>query len=138
MTQFYVGVKIIEAWPQEKDGKEGYAVKYSPDGYISWSPKDRFEEAYLPMGSDPSKVNKEMVDGFIKEVHSHGLEDGKTVFLSADLVTGFVQYETSSCVDPINFDHEIGKEMCLERVKDTIWKCLGFVVQWGRFGLKWQ
>lgn len=27
----------------------GYAVKY-PDGYISWSPKDVFEAAYLPMG----------------------------------------------------------------------------------------
>jgi hypothetical protein len=136
MTQFYVGVKIIEAWKQEKDGKPGYAVKYQPDGYISWSPQDVFEDAYLPMGLDPSKVNDEMVDSFISEIHSHGLDDGKTVFLSADLITGFVQYETSSCVDPNNFDHEVGKDICLHRVKDTLWKCLGFVVQWGRFGLQ--
>lgn len=45
MTKKYIGVKIIDAWAQEKEGKEGYAVKY-PDGYISWSPKDVFEEAY--------------------------------------------------------------------------------------------
>lgn len=101
MTQFYVGVKIIEAWKQEKDGEPGYSVKY-PDGYVSWSPKDAFEQAYLPMGLDPSKVNEKMVNEFIREVRSHGMEDGKTVFLSADLATGFVQYETSSCVDPLN------------------------------------
>ena len=135
MTQYYVGVKIITAWPQEKDGKPGYSVKYE-DGYTSWSPAEAFEKAYYPMGHDSTKVSPEMVDGFIKEVHSHGLEDGKTVFLSADMKNGFVQYETSSCVDPKNFNHETGKEICLERVKDTIWKCLGFVVQWGRFGLK--
>lgn len=41
----YIGTKIVTAAPQEKDGKEGYAVFY-PDGYTSWSPKDVFEEAY--------------------------------------------------------------------------------------------
>lgn len=49
MTQQYVGTKIVTAWPQVKDDKEGYAVKYA-DGYISWSPKEVFEEAYLPIG----------------------------------------------------------------------------------------
>ena len=41
----YIGTKVVAAAPQEKDGKEGYAVFY-PDGYTSWSPKDVFEEAY--------------------------------------------------------------------------------------------
>ena len=65
----YIGTKIIEAIPGTmaeaqalKDGvpvdvkeeifrksgtadKDGYIVKY-PDGYISWSPKNVFEEAY--------------------------------------------------------------------------------------------
>lgn len=49
MTQSYIGTKQILAWEQDKDGQPGYAVKY-PDGYISWSPKDVFESAYLPMG----------------------------------------------------------------------------------------
>lgn len=49
MTQHYVGTKIIEAWPAQKDGADGYSVKYA-DGYISWSPKETFEAAYLPMG----------------------------------------------------------------------------------------
>ena len=45
MTKKYYGTKRITAWPQEKDGKPGYAVKYS-DGYISWSPQDVFDETY--------------------------------------------------------------------------------------------
>lgn len=41
----YIGVKIVKAESQEKDGVPGYKVKY-PDGYESWSPKDTFENAY--------------------------------------------------------------------------------------------
>lgn len=61
----YIGVKIIQAEPgtmaeavARKNGlpkedfkengnadKEGYIVQY-PDGYVSWSPKKTFEEAY--------------------------------------------------------------------------------------------
>jgi hypothetical protein len=50
MTEHYVGTKIIMAWSQaHADGREGYTVKYE-DGYTSWSPKDVFEAAYLPIG----------------------------------------------------------------------------------------
>ena len=49
--KYYIGTKIIQAEPQEKDGQEGYKVKYL-DGYESWSPKDVFEEAYSVFGSE--------------------------------------------------------------------------------------
>lgn len=49
MTHEYIGTKIVTAWPQEKDGQQGYGVKYS-DGYISWSPAAAFEEAYTDIG----------------------------------------------------------------------------------------
>jgi hypothetical protein len=32
------------AVPQEGD----YLVRYLPDGYLSWSPKDKFEDGYSP------------------------------------------------------------------------------------------
>lgn len=43
--ELYVGAKLIRAYPQEKDGKPGYSVRF-PDGYLSWSPKETFETAY--------------------------------------------------------------------------------------------
>jgi len=41
----YIGTKIVVAEPQDKDGKPGYKVMYK-DGYVSWSPKAAFDEAY--------------------------------------------------------------------------------------------
>lgn len=58
----YIGTKVVEAkpvnrgeynayrgWPipeGEDQSKEGYLVRYQPDGYESWSPKEVFEQAY--------------------------------------------------------------------------------------------
>jgi hypothetical protein len=41
----YIGVKIVKAEPEVKNGKPGYKIVY-PDGYVSWSPKEVFERAY--------------------------------------------------------------------------------------------
>ena len=41
----YIGIKIVKAYKQSKDGRDGYAVTYK-DGYESWSPKEAFEESY--------------------------------------------------------------------------------------------
>ena len=136
MNQFYVGVKIVEAWPEMQGDKPGYGVKYE-DGYVSWSPKEVFEKAYLHIGEDSSKANPGMVDSFLgDDVETRTLEDGKTTMVMAKMLTGFTQYETSSCVDPANYDMVIGMQIAFDRIKNTTWKCLGFVVQWGRFGLK--
>lgn len=45
MTHRFIGTKEVVAWPAQKDGADGYGVKYA-NGYISWSPKEAFEEAY--------------------------------------------------------------------------------------------
>jgi hypothetical protein len=113
----------------------GYAVKYE-DGYMSWSPKDVFERAYFPMGpSNDNKVTPEMVEAMLGEVKSIKTDD-KTTLSVAETLTGFRQYETSSCIDPVNFDMKIGEERCVKRIRAMLWKYLGFVVQWGRYGLK--
>lgn len=41
----YIGTKIVRAFRQAREGREGYAVIY-PDGYESWSPRETFEAAY--------------------------------------------------------------------------------------------
>lgn len=64
----FIGIKKIEAEPMtrgdyndlrgwtipkdENPADEGYIVKYS-DGYVSWSPKQAFEEAYSKIGDKP-------------------------------------------------------------------------------------
>lgn len=41
----YVGVRIVKAEPEERNGKEGYRVKY-PIGKNCWIPKEAFEMQY--------------------------------------------------------------------------------------------
>lgn len=136
MSQYYVGVKIIFAWPENLNGIEGYGIKY-PDGYTSWSPKDVFEAAYLPMGeANDNTVTEEMVDLFIgKEYEASDLADGKSILVSCKTISGFMQYEVSSCIDPDNYDAVIGSEIGLKRIKNRLWSFLGFVVQWGKYGI---
>jgi hypothetical protein len=135
MTQHYIGSKQVTAWPEEKDGKAGYAVKYD-DGYISWSPKGVFERAYLPMGetNDGTRITPGMVAGFILDYRDARLGE-KTTVVTAILANGFEVTATSSCVDPKNYDHAIGVETCKKRLVDQVWMVLGFLLQTARNGV---
>jgi hypothetical protein len=53
-AQYYVGAKIVHGEPLEKHGCPGYVVRYE-DGYVSWSPKEVFEEAYFAVGGDRNR-----------------------------------------------------------------------------------
>ena len=94
----YIGVKIIEATPMSKNAAcdeglvredecrrtpegteiDGYKVKYN-DNYVSWSPKDVFDEAYRSV--------EEMTFGLAIEALKKGHKvarkgwDGKGMFL---------------------------------------------------------
>lgn len=46
--RLYVRTTIVWAWPEPRDGVEGYGVLYT-DGYQSWCPKESFEEASRPL-----------------------------------------------------------------------------------------
>lgn len=148
-TQFYIGVKKIEAYPEEKDGKPGYAVVYSGN-YKSWSPKEVFEAAYLPMGfgegipveclpqipiKNSNRITQAMVDDFIAEAHISTLGP-KTTVVRAVLKNGFEIVESSACVDPANYSESVGAEICLTRIKNQVWHLLGFALQWAHAGLK--
>ncbi len=53
----------------------------------------------------------------------------KTTILIATLPNGFVIVESSSCVDPVNYDSALGLKICQERIRDKIWMLEGYVLQ---------
>lgn len=150
--KYYIGVKMIGAIPMTKGdafnaGKlgnhptsildsersiEGYLVDYG--NYISWSPKDVFEAAYYPI-EDKTKITRNDVEGFIVKQEPMKLGDKTTIVLDTT-ITGFDTIGTSACVDPNNFDMEIGAEIARRDITDKIWGHLGFVLQWAKNGLK--
>jgi hypothetical protein len=136
----YIGFKSVEAEPctveefnkirplrYSGESQEGYKVVYQ-DGYVSWSPKDVFEKAYMQVG-DNNTITQENVELFLKSFQVITLDDNKTTVVKAELVNGFTIVESSSCVDPANYDENIGADICLNRIKNKIWELLGFLLQ---------
>ena len=135
MTAFYMGVKKVTAWPQEKDGKAGYAVKYE-DGYISWSPAEVFERSYFRL-HDPegNSLTEFDINRFLGSIEGVTMGE-KTTIVQATLINGYEMVESSSCVDPKNYDEQLGVKLCAGKVRDKIWGLLGFVLQWAHSGIK--
>jgi len=149
--QKYIGVKLIEAepmalgdynkfkgWtiPEDEDpAREGYKVKYSDD-YISWSPKDVFEKSYLPLADgNGTKITGEDVKNFIKTIDSSKFGE-KTSLVKVTLNNGFEIIETSSCVDSSNYDHELGIELSVKKIRNKVYEYLGFLLQSAKGGMK--
>lgn len=157
----YIGTKLIEAEPAYRctdnqmrvdiivdpdeaatyyKPEEGYRVRY-PDGYESWSPKEAFEKAYLPLSTngdlktDRPSISAEMVDNFILETWTQTAGD-KTTIVRALLRNGFEIVEASSCVSPENYDETMGREICIKKIKDKVWMLLGFLLQTAVNGIK--
>ncbi|HLO11552.1 MAG TPA: Gp49 family protein [Pseudoneobacillus sp.] len=53
----------------------------------------------------------------------------KVTVLAAELPNGFTIVESSGCVDPANYDQNLGAELCMAKIKDKIWFLLGYQLQ---------
>lgn len=145
----YIGTKLVEAEPAWRTetgrilpgavvecaeaARAGYRVRYT-DGYESWSPKAVFEQAHLPLEhdralkTDEPSISAKMVEDFILETWTETLGE-KTTVVRAVLRNGFEIVESSSCVSPENYDEAMGREICLEKIRDKVWELLGFLLQ---------
>lgn len=74
----------------------------------------------------PEEV-KENMKNFIVKTET---EFGKPVtYVTVQMKNGFTIRESTTCVDPANYDEEIGKKICLEKIEDKVWFLLGYVLQ---------
>lgn len=58
----------------------------------------------------------------------------KTIFakctvVAVQLPNGFVLVESSSCVDPINYNEAMGTAICIDRIKNKLWELEGYKLQ---------
>lgn len=137
----YIGTKLIEAEKAFKIGDKiysnendeinevtladgeiavmGYKVRYA-DGYESFSPKDIFEKAYLPLWenenlkTDMPSISEKMVEDFIADTSVFTCGE-KTTVVRAVLANGFELVESSSCVSEENYDEKLGAEICMKK-----------------------
>ena len=76
-------------------------------------------------------VTIEQVKENMKDVLVRTLDDfGKPcTYVTVRMKNGFTIRESTTCVDPANYNEEIGKEICLKKIEDKIWFLLGYHLQ---------
>ena len=72
------------------------------------------------------EVNKNMKDILVRTVEEFGKP---TTYVTVRMENGFTLRESTTCVDPSNYDENVGKEVCLKRIEDKIWFLLGYTLQ---------
>ena len=72
------------------------------------------------------EVNKNMKDVLVRTVEEFGKP---TTYVTVRMENGFTLRESTTCVDPSNYDENIGKEVCLKRIEDKVWFLLGYTLQ---------
>lgn len=92
---------------------------------------DEFEK-YFVKYEEPKKNT--VTDERIEKVLNHSKVIVETVFdkctiVACQLPNGFVIVESSACVDPKNYNEEVGVEQCMNRIVDKVWELEGYNLQ---------
>ncbi|WP_458406672.1 Gp49 family protein [Anaerotignum sp.] len=118
--------------PNGEKTEYGYKIGFD-NGVENFCNKEEFEKFFLLLDTNKNlktekpSISERMVDHFIARFYSATVGD-KTTMVRAVLVNGFEIVESSSCVSPENYDEEIGKEICIGKIKDKVWELLGFLL----------
>ena len=144
---YALNVNLIEYIPMKKvefealyncripqcDESDGCRILY-PDGGETWAPMSLFNKRYFPI-KNATKIVKSDILRFFKSMSCSRI-DPKTTLVSTETISGFTNHETSSCVDPNNYNHDLGTKYGLEKIVSKMWDHLGFILVWASHGLR--
>lgn len=82
------------------------------------------------MGKVMNTVTQEHIDLLIKQSEIQVFKTGqKTCVVTLILSSGFEITASSACVDPVNYDEAMGKQICLKKIEDKLWELEGYLLQ---------
>lgn len=55
--------------------------------------------------------------------------DKPVTYVTVRMKNGFTLRESTTCVDPVNYNEDIGKEICMKKIEDKVWFLLGYMLQ---------
>lgn len=77
-------------------------------------------------------ITKDYIEQIINKSKFRIMESfDKVTIVSMRLPNGFVITESSACVDPLNYNKEIGVSICKKRIEDKLWELEGYRLQCG-------
>lgn len=90
-------------------------------GCMSADEFKKYFEKYEEPKSESKSVNIDWVNKIINESHINiATVFDKCTVVACKLPSGFVIVESSACVDPKNYDKDLGVEICLNRIRDRV------------------
>lgn len=97
-------------------------VEENPEGYDQRHSTVEADAAGEPSAVDASRVQAAIGSAQIT-IETMG---EKTTVLHARLPNGFEVVTSSACVDPSDYDPEMGEQICRDRLEEKVWELLGF------------
>lgn len=74
----------------------------------------------------PEEVKENMQDVIVRTLDDFGKP---CTYVTVRMKNGFTLRESTTCVDPANYNEEIGKQICLKKIEDKVWFLLGYALQ---------
>ena len=139
-------IVVKDVTPFLKEGDVVEVVNVTDDGIISFA----FGEGLMHMGvmnnaecEEHFKKVADMIaevefpditEEYIREIMENSEFETHTTFnkctvVSCRLPNGFVITESSACVNPDNYDVELGEEICINKIADRIWELEAYRLQ---------
>ena len=80
--------------------------------------------------SGRNTITQEDIDYLMNTAKKEVITVGdKTTVCVVTLKNGFVITESSSCIDPSNYNEELGSKICLEKIESKLWELEGYYLQ---------
>lgn len=84
----------------------------------------------MKQSMEKNTVTYEMIDDLCRNSKTRvETVDGKCTVVTVTLENGFMLTESAACVDKANYNEEIGREICLEKIRDKLWELEGYKLQ---------
>lgn len=122
---------IVEVTEISENGMISFAFgeDFLHKGVMSMSEYEEHFEKY----EEPTmtfSVTQERIDEILEnsEISIQTVFD-KCTIVSCKLPNGFVIVESSACVDPDNYDEELGFDICMDKITDKIWELEAYSLQ---------
>ena len=77
-----------------------------------------------------NKVTGNQIEELLKraKVKASTVED-KVTIVNVTLESGFIITESAACVDKANYSEEVGRDICMGKIRDKLWELEGYRLQ---------
>lgn len=90
--------------------------------------ENELEEEIKAKGLNAPRLTPDIIDSLIKDKSFHKLTSKLTVCVIT-LQNGFELIGESSCVDPANYNQQIGEDIAFTNARDKIWPLAGYALK---------